>query len=437
MNMERYAMRDLVEWKSKINRKPLIIRGPRQVGKTWLMKEFAANEYQHTAYINFESSKSLQKLFSDDYDVQRIIAAVKIETGVPVEPGETLIVFDEIQEAEEAVTSLKYFYEEAPQYHIISAGSLLGVAMHQKTSFPVGMVEFLDLFPLNFEEFLLGVDQQPLVDLIRSRDWDLIRNFKTRLIQHLRSYYFVGGMPEAVLNYREKNDFREARHVHRNILIAYESDFSKHAPPEIVPRIRMLWNSIPAQLARENKKFIYRAVKPGARSKDYELALSWLVDSGLVHQVFRVSKPGIPLKAYQDTGAFKLFIMDTGLLCAMGDIDTRTLLEGNMILEEFKGALSEQYVLQQLKTIPDLPVYYWSAERSTSEIDFLIQHTGRVIPIEVKAKENLKAKSLKVYSQKFSPAKAIRTSMSDFRRGEWMTNLPLYAISNITDIISN
>ncbi|HDS07534.1 MAG TPA: ATP-binding protein [Bacteroides sp.] len=435
--MERYAMRELEKWKSNPDRKPLIIRGSRQVGKTWLMKEFAARQYQHTAYINFESSKPLRNLFAEDYDVQRIIAAVRIETGVPVEPGKTLIIFDEIQEAEGAVTSLKYFHENAPHYHIISAGSLLGMATQRNVSFPVGMVEFLDLFPLNFEEFLRGLGHQSLADLILSEEWDLIRNFRIKLIQHLRSYYYVGGMPEAVLTHGKKNDLREVRDVQKNILIAYENDFSKHAPPEVAPRIRMLWNSIPAQLAKENKKFIYNALKPGARSKDYEIALSWLVDSGLVHQVFRVSKPGIPLKAYQDISAFKLFITDAGLLCAMGDVDPRTLLEGNVIFGEFKGALTEQYVLQQLKTIPGLPVYYWSAERSTSEIDFLIQHNGRVIPVEVKAEENLKAKSLKVYSQKFSPATAIRTSMSDFRRGEWMINLPLYAIGKITDMIDD
>ncbi len=432
--MKRYAIKELKEWKSRPERKPLIIRGARQVGKTWLMKEFAANEYRNTAYVNFESSKSLKNLFIDDYDVQRIITALEIETGVHVEPGSTLIIFDEIQESEGAVTSLKYFHENAPQYHIISAGSLLGVATHRNTSFPVGKVEFLDLFPLSFEEFLGALDQQALLELIRNKDWNLLRSFRTKLIQHLRNYYFVGGMPEAVLTYRDKNDFGAVRDIHKNILIAYENDFSKHAPPEVVPRIRMLWNSIPAQLSKENRKFIYKAVKPGSRAKDYEIALSWLVDSGLVHQVFRVSKPGMPLKAYEDRSAFKLFITDAGLLCAMGDIGARTLLEGNAIFEEFKGALTEQYVLQQLKTLQAIPVYYWSAERSTSEIDFLIQHEGKVIPVEVKAEENLKSKSLKAFFQKFSPEIAIRTSMSDFRRGQWMVNLPLYALSKLTEI---
>jgi predicted AAA+ superfamily ATPase len=435
--MKRNAMKVLKEWKSKPDRKPLIIRGGRQVGKTWLMREFGKNEYSKIAYVNFESSKILKTLFQEDYDIQRIITALQIETGVHIESQNTLIIFDEIQEAEGAITSLKYFNENAPQFHIISAGSLIGVAIHSQTSFPVGKVEFLELHPLSFEEFLDAMDQEPMLDLIKNKQWALIKSFKTKFIQNLRNYYFTGGMPEAVLSFRDKKDFREVRAIQKAILTAYENDFSKHAPIEIVPRIRMLWNSIPAQLAKENKKFIYKAVKPGSRSKDYELALSWLTDCGLVHKVYRSSKPGIPLKAYEDVTAFKLFINDTGLLAAMGDIDVRTLLEGAKIFQEFKGALTEQYVLQQLKTIPDTAIYYWSAERSTSEIDFLIQHKDKVIPVEVKAEENLQAKSLKVFNQKFSPELAIRTSMSDYRDEGWMINLPLYAITAITELISN
>jgi hypothetical protein len=432
--MERKAMLDLKNWKSRPGRKPLIIRGARQVGKTWLMKEFGQNEYNQTAYVNFEDSKSLNSLFADDFDIERIIAAIQIETGVQIKAESTLIIFDEIQEADGAITSLKYFNENAPQYNIISAGSLLGVSLHKQTSFPVGKVEFMDLFPLSYEEFLIAMDQQPLLNLIDKKNWTLIKSFKSKFIQYLRIYYYVGGMPESVLSYKEKNDFREVRSIQKRLLIAYENDFSKHARYEIVPRIRMLWNTIPAQLAKENKKFIYKAVKPGSRAKDYELALSWLVDCGLVHKVTRVSKPGIPLKSYEDYGAFKLFMTDVGLLCAMGDIDVRTLLEGNSIFEEFKGALTEQFVLQQLKPKKDLAIYYWSAEKSKSEIDFLIQHSGDVIPVEVKSEENLQAKSLKTYCQKYSPQLAIRTSMSDFRKEDWMTNLPLYAISKITEL---
>ena len=432
--MERIAMQELISWKNRPGRKPLIVRGARQVGKTWLIKEFGKNEYAQTVYVNFESSKLLKNLFVDDYDIQRIITALQIESGIQINPKNTLIVFDEIQEAEGAITSLKYFSENAPQYQIVAAGSLLGLAFHKRTSFPVGKVEFLNLNPLNFSEFLMALDRQPLLNLLISRDWTLIKSFKEKFIQLLRQYYYIGGMPEAVLSYSIQNDFKEVRAIQKRILSAYEQDFSKHAPNEIVPRIRMLWNSIPAQLAKENRKFIYGAVKAGSRAKDYELALSWLIDCGLVHKVCRVSKPGIPLKAYEDYGAFKLFITDVGLLGAMGDIDARTLIEGNVIFEEFKGALTEQFVLQQLTTIPDLVIYYWSAERSTAEIDFLVQYSGEVIPVEVKAEENLQAKSLKVFCQKYSTEMAIRTSMSDFRKEDWLTNLPLYAISEIAEL---
>lgn len=432
--MERDAMQALIRWKSKQDRKPLIIRGARQVGKTWLVKEFGKNEYAQTAYVNFENSKLLQTLFVDNFDIPRIISALQIETGVQVNADNTLIIFDEIQEAEGAITSLKYFYENAPQYHIIAAGSLLGVALHKHTSFPVGKVAFLDIYPLTFTEYLLALDQRPLLNLLKSGDWSLIKSFKEKYIQFLRQYYYIGGMPAAVLSFSRENDFKEVRTIQKEILSAYEQDFSKHAPNEIVPRIRLLWNSIPAQLAKENKKFIYGAVKPGSRSKDYVLALSWLIDCGLVHKVSRASKPGIPLKGYEDFGAFKLFIVDVGLMGAMGDIDVKTLLGGNSIFEEFKGALTEQYVLQQLIMNSDLAIYYWSAEKSASEIDFLVQYSGEVIPIEVKAEENLHAKSLKSFCAKYSPSRAIRTSMSDFRKENWMTNLPLYAISELTEL---
>ena len=432
--MKRFIMQKLIDWKNKPDRKPLIIRGARQVGKTWLIKEFGKNEYAQMGYVNFESSKLLKSLFANDFDVNRILTALQIETGITINSKNTLIVFDEIQEAEGAVTSLKYFCENAPQYHIIAAGSLLGVALHQHTSFPVGKVEFLDLFPLSFSEFLVALDQQPLLELMKSNDWVLIKNFKEKYIQLLRQYYYIGGMPEVVQSFINQNDFNEVRAIQKRILSAYEQDFSKHAPIEIVPRIRMLWNSIPAQLAKENKKFIYGAVKTGSRAKDYELALSWLIDSGLVHKVTRVSKPGIPLKAYEDAFAFKLFIADVGILGAMGDIDVRTLLDGNTIFEEFKGSLTEQHVLQQLKTIPDMAIYYWSAERASAEIDFLVQHSGLVVPIEVKAEENLQAKSLKSFCLKYSPEVAIRASMSDFRKEDWLINIPLYAISQIKSI---
>lgn len=426
-------MQDLIEWKNNQDRKPLIIRGARQVGKTWLMKEFGKLEYAQTAYLNFESSKLLQGLFKDDFDIPRIITGIQIETGLRIDADNTLIIFDEIQEAEGAITSLKYFHENAPQYQIIAAGSLLGTALHKHTSFPVGKVEFLNLYPLSYLEFLLALNHQPLVDLLFSKDWILIKNFKEKYIQLLRQYYFIGGMPEVIHSYSLRGDYQEVRTIQKRILTAYEHDFSKHAPHDQVPRIRMLWNSLPAQLAKENKKFIYGAVKKGSRAKEYESALSWLIDCGLVNKVSRVSKPGFPLKAYEDSGAFKLFGFDVGLLGAMGDIDVKSLLKANTIFTEFKGALTEQFVLQQLLLIPELAIYYWSAERSTAEIDFLVQYQGEIIPVEVKAEENLQAKSLKVFSYKYQTTSNIRTSMSDFRRESWMVNLPLYAISQLTN----
>jgi len=432
--MYRNEFEDLLTWKTKKNRKPMIIRGARQVGKTWLMKAFGKQEYAQTAYVNFESNKLLKGVFEEDFNINRIITALQIETGIVIQPENTLIVFDEIQEAPGALTSLKYFYENAPEYHIISAGSLLGAALNRQTSFPVGKVEFLHLYPLNYIEFLNAKGQQALVEVLNSQDWSLIKVYKNRYIDLLRQYYYVGGMPEAVVAFTQEENFTEVRAIQKRILEAYEQDFSKHAPHEIVPRIRMLWNSVPSQLAKENKKFIYGLIKHGSRAKEYELAMSWLIDCGLIHKVSRASKPAIPLKAYEDQSAFKLFLLDVGLLAAMGDIDVKTLLEGNAIFEEFKGALTEQYVLQQLKTTKEINVYYWSAENATAEIDFLIQYDDNIIPIEVKAEENLRAKSLRNYVDKYDPKLAIRTSMSDFRRVEWLSNLPLYAISQLISL---
>ncbi len=326
--MERDAMQILLEWKRKKNRKPLIISGARQVGKTWLMQEFGKREYKQTTYVNFEKSKSLRSLFKDDFNIQRIILGLQIETGVQIDPEHTLIIFDEIQEAEGALTSLKYFNENAPQYQILAAGSYLGLALYSSSSFPVGKTEFLDLYPMSYREFLHSMSQGALLDLIVNRDWEMIKTFKSKFIQLLRTYYYVGGMPEVVQSYRDHSDFKDVRARQKNILTAYENDFSKHAPASLVPRIRMLWNSLPAQLSKENKKFLYKAVKAGSRAKEYELALSWLTDAGLAYKIHRATKPGMPLKAYEDVSAFKLYTNDVGLLCAMGDIDVHTLLEG-------------------------------------------------------------------------------------------------------------
>nr|WP_281380765.1 ATP-binding protein [Rhabdobacter roseus] len=427
----------MIKWKHSESRKPLLIRGARQVGKTWLMKAFGQAEYEQVAYVNFESSRTLKNIFTHDFDIQRIIMALQIETGVSIDASNTLLIFDEIQEAEGALTSLKYFQENAPEYHIISAGSLLGVALNQQTSFPVGKVAFLDLHPLSFAEFLEALGETPLLTLLNTKDWELIKTFRSKYIHLLRQYYYTGGMPEVVVSFSRNTDFNEARIIQKRILEAYEQDFSKHAPNEIVPRIRMLWNSIPAQLAKENKKFIYGIIRQGARAKEYELAMSWLIDCGLIHKVNRVTKPAMPLKAYEDFGAFKLFMVDVGLLGAMVDMDVKTLLEGNRIFEEFKGALTEQFVLQQLMLEDGIATYYWSAENATAEIDFLVQYAGQIIPIEVKAEENLMAKSLRVFCQKYQPETAIRTSMADFRKEEWLTNLPLYAIQQLPALLSS
>lgn len=431
--MQRLLYQNLISWKNSANRKPLLIKGARQVGKTWLMKLFGEQEYENFVYINFENNKVLQNIFASDFNINRIITALEIESGKSIKVNNTLIILDEIQEANGALTALKYFYENAPNYHVISAGSLLGIALSKQTSFPVGKVDFLNLCPLNFSEFLKALQQDALLNLLKSRDWALISTFKAKFIELLKQYYFIGGMPEVVLAFSKNNNFEEVRALQNAILQAYELDFSKHAPHDIVPRIRMLWQIIPSQLAKENKKFIYGHIKSGTRAKDYELAMSWLIDCGLIHQVNRVSKPAIPLKAYQDFNAFKLFIVDVGLLCAMVNLDVKTLIDGNNLFQEFKGALTEQYVLQQLLTESNIDIYYWSAENATAEIDFLIQHKGKLIPLEVKAEENLKAKSLKLFTEKFKSEKAIRTSMSDFREENWLINLPLYGIDGIVD----
>lgn len=427
--MRRSKLSELIAWKNSPSRKPLIIRGARQVGKTWLLKEFGRTEYAQTVYLNFEKNQRLANLFADDFDIKRVITAMQAESGLIIKPENTLIIFDEIQSAPKAMTSLKYFQEDAGDYHIVAAGSLLGMALHSEASFPVGKVQFMDLHPLSFPEFLDALGDNSLVQILASGDWKLITAYKSKYIDRLRLYYYVGGMPEPVLRFSVNGSFREVRDIQKEILTGYDQDFSKHAPATIVPRIRMLWNSIPSQLAKENKKFIYGLVKEGSRAKDYELALSWLTDCGQVQRVFRVSRPAMPLKAYEDMNAFKLFLADTGLLSAMTEIDPQILLEGSKILTEFKGALTEQYVFQQLAASGKFVIYYWSAERSTAEVDFVIQHENHIIPVEVKAEENLQAKSLKVFREKFKPGFAVRTSMSDFRRQDQFVNLPLYAIS--------
>lgn len=433
--MKREKLSELIRWKDSSSRKPLIIRGARQVGKTWLMKEFGKNNYERTVYINLEKDKHLHSLFREDFDIKRLLMALKAVSGEEIEPGNTLLIVDEIQEVPEAITALKYFREDANEFHIMAAGSLLGVALHSNTSFPVGKVDFMDLYPMSFPEFLVATGEAPLAEIMAGGDWKLIRAFRTRFIERLRQYYYVGGMPEAVSTFVSNNDYKAVREVQQQILDAYELDFSKHAPADIVPRIRMLWNSIPAQLAKENRKFIYGLVKEGSRARDYEIALSWLTDCGQVHKISRVTRPGLPLKAYHDMKAFKLFAVDTGLLTAMNSLEANTLLQGNAVFTEFRGALTEQFVFQQLKSMDVSAICYWSASRSTAEVDFVIQYRDKIIPLEVKAEENLQAKSLRAYSEKFTPPLSIRLSMSDYRMQDWMVNIPLYAVSKLGEVI--
>jgi len=431
----RKALESLKAWKAKSDRKPLVIRGARQVGKTWLMKEFGRTEYKNCAYINFDSNARMLRLFSNDMDIDRILTGLRMESACDIEAHDTLVIFDEIQECAAALTSLKYFCENAPEYHIIAAGSLLGVALHAGASFPVGKIEFMDLYPLDFTEFLLASGKSELAGLISAHDVALIKTFSDTFVELLKTYYFTGGMPEVLAAFTLKKDYAKVREIQRRILETYELDFSKHAPSEIVPRLRMLWNSIPSQLVRENRKFVYGLVREGARAKEYESALAWLCDCGLAYRIVRVSKPAIPLQAYEDLHAFKLFVFDIGLLGAMSGLDSRTLLEGNAVFQEFKGALTEQFVLQQLKTMKELRIFYWSAEKSEAEVDFILQSGRYIVPLEVKAEENLRAKSLKSYRERYSPPLSIRTSMSDYRREDWLLNLPLYMINALPAFI--
>lgn len=427
--MYRYAIKDLYTWKNSRHRKPLIIEGARQVGKTWLMKTFGKEAYEDVVYINFDANAQMRQLFETSLDPQRILMGLEMYAGRKIHPEKTLLIFDEVQEVPKALSSLKYFYEEAPEYHIMCAGSLLGIALHQGTSFPVGKVDFLKLYPLSFEEFMLAMGQERFVKLMKSGDWQMVSTFKQIFTDYLKQYYFVGGMPEAVLRFAEEKDFNTVRSVQKRILEAYEQDFSKHAPADIVPKIRMVWNSIPSQLAKENRKFVYGILRDGARAKDYETAIMWLTDCGLLHKVSRINMPHLPLKAYEDLKAFKLFLVDVGLLGCMTGLRQQILLEGNDVFVEFKGALTEQYVLQQLKTLPDLSVYYYTNDRGSAEVDFVVDTGSRVIPLEVKAESNLKAKSLKTYREKFQPELSVRTSMADYREDDGLMNLPLYGIT--------
>lgn len=425
--MERSIYSSLKKWKESPTRKPLILQGARQVGKTYILKEFGAREYSEVVYINCDDNNDMQNMFVD-YDVDRIIRSMSAISGVSIKPSTTLLILDEIQEVERGLASLKYFCEKAPEYHVAVAGSLLGITLHEGTSFPVGKVDMLYMYPMDFEEFLLAMGKEQLVELLRNNSWAALTPLRGMLTELLRQYYFVGGMPEAVKTYVERGDIWEVRSIHSKIIDAYRNDMSKHVPKQQVQRINMVWNSIPSQLARDNKKFIYGALRKGARANDFEIAIQWLVDSGLVHKVHRISKPVVPLKFYEDMASFKLFLLDCGLLGALSETPPEQILIGDNVFEEYKGAFTENYVLQQLKLLPRTFVYYYSNDNSTLEIDFVVQHEAHVIPIEVKAEENLRAKSLRQFVTDNAGLHGVRFSMSDYREQDWLTNVPLWAV---------
>lgn len=425
--MKRSAYNELVSWKCSELRKPLILKGARQIGKTWLLKEFGKQEYKQVAYVNCDNEPLAASLFTD-YNIDRILRTVEVITKVTVTPGDTLIVFDEIQEQPKGLAALKYFCENAREYHVAVAGSLLGITLHQNSSFPVGKVDLIDLYPMTFEEFLWAMDEEPLSNLLATKEWEIVEGLHTRYIELLRQYYYVGGMPEAVLSYTQRGGLQEVRKIQLDILTAYRSDFSKHAPLREVQRINMVFQSIPAQLAKENKKFIYGAVKKGGRATEFEIAIQWLIDAGLIYKVNRVNTPQAPLTFYEDFSSFKLFLFDCGLFGAMNATEAADILIGDAAFVEYKGAFTELYTLQQLVTLPQTPIYYYSSDNSQLKIDFLLQHRGKVIPLEVKAEENLRAKSLKNFVEKFSFAHGYRTSMRPYKEQEWIINIPLYGV---------
>ena len=429
--MYRTAMDALLQWKEKINRKPLIIMGARQVGKTWLMKEFGKTHYEKTAYISFYNNKRMDDVFQADFDIKRILMNLNIESGVTITPGDTLIILDEIQDSPKVLESLKYFCEEAPQYHVVAAGSLLGVTIHEGVSYPVGKVDLLDLYPLNFREFLYAMDEQSLADALATKDYALIDNFSEKYLFWLKNYYYVGGMPAVVDEFRQNRDYAEVRQIQNDIVRQYEGDFGKHVDARTLPRIRLVWDSVPLQLAKENKKFFFGQIKKGARSSEYEIAIQWLVDCGLIYKVNRVKEPNMHLKAYKSMNAYKLFVLDVGLLGAMSELEAESILEGNDIFIEFKGALTEQYVLQQLISDTRYNPYYFGTEKATFEQDFLIQKGKDIVPIEVKAGENIRSQSLKAYCDKNKPNKAVRFSTLKYMDQGWMENIPLYAVCNL------
>ena len=424
--MKRNILSQLIAWKNKSNRKPLILNGARQVGKTYILRHFGQTEYKKMAYVNCDKNEMVEKIFAQDYNIQRIILSLSALLHVNIEAENTLIVFDEIQENPTVLNSLKYFCEDAPQYHVAVAGSLLGISLHGGTSFPVGKVDMIRMYPMTFDEFLEAIGEGQLAALLATGDFSVIDSLSLRFIDCLRQYYYVGGMPAAVLEFSQSKNLEEVRNIQKQILFDYQRDFSKHAPSNEVPRINMVWEAIPSQLAKENKKFIFGALKKGARASEFELAIQWLKDAGLIYQINRVTAPSMPLKFYSEMSVFKLFILDIGLMGAMVDAPAESILVADTLFKEYKGAFTELFVLTQLVTL-SLPVYYFSSNDSRVEIDLIVQHGATITPIEVKAEENVHAKSLRTFVSKHPQLKGLRLSMLPYQNQGWMENKPLYA----------
>ena len=427
-DMERLALQELRKWKNRVDRKPLILNGARQVGKTWLLREFAKREYAKEAYVTCRKNHLAKQIFTQDFDAKRILRALSALTGVDISPGDTLIILDEVQDIPEAIESLKYFCEEAPEYHIAVAGSLLGISLHKDVSFPVGKIDEINIYPMNFPEFLLAKGEHEMCRLLEDHDVQTISLIHEKYVDLLRQYYYVGGMPEVVKKYVETGALQETRRIQLNILRGYDLDFSKHAPEAEVPRIRMVWKSIPSQLFKENKKFIYGALRKGARATDFEIAIQWLADAGLVYKVPRCKKLALPLGIYEDFSAFKLYLSDVGLLGAMVNVEPAQILINNDIFSEYKGGMTEQYALQQMISRGETPIYYYKTDDSRLELDFVIQKEGKLLPIEVKAEGNVRANSLSRMLKENSEQTALRYSMLPYKEQEQLTNVPLYLV---------
>lgn len=433
--MKRYVLDDLIKWKNSKDRKPLLLYGARQVGKTWLVEELGKKHYSDFVKIDFEKNAEICKLYDNTLDPKDILRWIETYTHKKITP-ETLIFFDEIQACPRAITSLKYFCEDAAEYYIVAAGSLLGVAIHQGVSFPVGKVDSLNIYPMTFFEFLEAIGEEAIKNELKNTESPLISSFSDKLVNLLKTYFYIGGMPEVVKKYAETSNFQDARTVQKRILSDYKEDFSNHIPNNVLPKVNLLWESIPVQLAKENKKFVYKEVSNNtARAKDYEAAISWLKDSGLIYPINRLSKPAMPISAYKEENVFKIYMSDIGLLCAKSNLDARVVLEGNRLFTEYKGALTEQFVLQELIVKKNTDIAYWANPSGKAEVDFVFQTNTKIIPIEAKAGTNLKAKSLVSYNETFKPEYLVRSSLADYKKTNNLYDIPLYMIENIESIL--